>query len=78
MADFFDVEKFPGRRGMRRTPHVNLEWALIADGVPIDEIYAMLDTPEGIDRAFAKLGHDQGRRGLVGGGCAAATDAGGR
>ena len=55
MADFFDLEKFPGRRGMRRAPHVNLEWALIADGVPIDEIYATLDTPEGIDRAFAKL-----------------------
>ena len=55
MADFFDLEKFPGRRGLRRTPFVNLEWALIADGVPIDEVYATLDTPEGIDRAFAKL-----------------------
>ena len=34
MADFFDLEKFPGRRGMRRSPLVNLEFALIADGVP--------------------------------------------
>ena len=34
MADFFDLDRFPGRRGMRRTPQVNLEFALIADGVP--------------------------------------------
>ena len=55
MADFFDLEKFPGRRGMRRVPQVNLEFALIADGVPLDEVYATLRTPEGLDRAFAKL-----------------------
>ena len=55
MADFFDLEKFPGRRGMRRVPQVNLEFALIADGVPLDEVYATLETPEGLDRAFAKL-----------------------
>ncbi len=55
MADFFDMERFPGRRGMRRVPQVNLEFALIADGVPLDEVYATLETPEGLDRAFAKL-----------------------
>ncbi|MCY3809257.1 MAG: ABC transporter substrate-binding protein [Gemmatimonadetes bacterium] len=55
MADFFDLERFPGRRGMRRVPQVNLEFALIADGVPTDEVYATLGTPEGLDRAFAKL-----------------------
>ena len=26
MADFFDLEKFPGRRGMRRVPQGNLEF----------------------------------------------------
>ena len=31
IADFFDLEKFPGRRGMRRLPQVNLEFALMAD-----------------------------------------------
>ncbi len=56
MADFFDLERFPGRRGMRRSPLVNLEFALIGDGVPLDEVYATLDTPEGVDRAFRKLG----------------------
>jgi len=55
MADFFDLEKFPGRRGMRRVPQVNLEFALIADGVPLDRVYAVLDTPEGLHRAFRKL-----------------------
>ena len=55
MEDFFDLEKFPGRRGMRRVPQVNLEFALIADGVPLDEVYAVLRTPEGLDRAFDKL-----------------------
>ncbi|WP_419936273.1 ABC transporter substrate-binding protein [Candidatus Palauibacter sp.] len=55
MVDFFDLEKFPGRRGMRRVPQVNLEFALIGDGVPLEEVYATLDTPEGLDRAFDKL-----------------------
>ena len=54
-ADFFDLQNFPGRRGMRRTPQVNLELALMADGVAHDEVYAMLDTPTGLDRAFHKL-----------------------
>ena len=55
IADFFDLEKFPGRRGMRRSPLVNLEFALMADGVSIDSVYAVLDTPAGVDRAFRKL-----------------------
>ncbi len=55
LEDFFDLERFPGRRGMRRVPFVNLEFALIADGVPLDRVYAVLDTPEGVDRAFRKL-----------------------
>ena len=55
LEDFFDLERFPGRRGLRRVPFVNLEFALIADGVPLDEVYPTLDTPEGVDRAFRKL-----------------------
>lgn len=55
IADFFDTEKFPGKRGMRKTPKANLEFALMADGVAPDEVYEVLSTPEGIDRAFAKL-----------------------
>ncbi|RMD48558.1 MAG: ABC transporter substrate-binding protein [Alphaproteobacteria bacterium] len=55
IADFFDVEKFPGKRGMRKTPKANLEFALAADGVPSDKIYEVLSTPEGVDRAFKVL-----------------------
>ena len=55
MADFFDLKKFPGKRGLRKNPKPNLEFALIADGVPISEVYEVLRTDEGKDRAFAKL-----------------------
>jgi len=55
MADFFDVKKFPGKRGIRKGPKPNLEFALIADGVPAKDVYKVLATPEGVDRAFAKL-----------------------
>ena len=55
MADFFDTKKFPGKRGLRKTPKVNLEFALIADGVPVDKVYEVLDTAEGKARAFKKL-----------------------
>lgn len=55
LADYFDLEKFPGRRGMRRFAQENLEFALMADGVPPAEVYATLDTPEGVERAFRKL-----------------------
>ena len=55
IADFFDTETFPGKRALRKRPQVNLEWALIADGVPRDEVYQTLATEEGQARAFAKL-----------------------
>ncbi|SDD19268.1 putative spermidine/putrescine transport system substrate-binding protein [Paracoccus isoporae] len=54
-ADFFDLEAFPGKRTMRKGAKFNLELALMADGVPADEVYATLETAEGVDRAFAKL-----------------------
>ncbi len=55
MADFFDTKKFPGKRAMRKGPKPNLEFALIADGVPASEVYDVLSTPEGVDRAFEML-----------------------
>ncbi|PTX53468.1 putative spermidine/putrescine transport system substrate-binding protein [Gemmobacter caeni] len=53
--DFFDLEKFPGKRAMRKGAKANLEMALMADGVPAADVYATLETPEGVDRAFAML-----------------------
>ena len=55
IADFFDMEKFPGKRGIRKSPKANLEMALMADGVAAADVYDVLGTPEGVDRAFAKL-----------------------
>ena len=53
--DFFDVKKFPGKRGIRKNPTANLEMALVADGVPSSQVYDVLSTPEVVDRAFKKL-----------------------
>ncbi|MFK4496034.1 putative spermidine/putrescine transport system substrate-binding protein [Bradyrhizobium japonicum] len=55
IADFFDLQRFPGKRGLYKNPYGNLEWALIADGVPISDVYKVLRTSEGVDRAFKKL-----------------------
>lgn len=55
MADFFNLEKFPGKRAMRKGAKANLEMALMADGVPAAEVYSVLETPEGVDRAFSVL-----------------------
>ena len=55
IADLFDTAKFPGKRGLWKNPATNLEFALLADGVPADQVYEVLSTPEGLDRAFAKL-----------------------
>ncbi len=55
MADFFDTTTWAGKRGMRKGPKPNLEFALIADGVAAKDVYEELAKPEAIDRAFAKL-----------------------
>jgi putative spermidine/putrescine transport system substrate-binding protein len=55
IADFFDLQKFPGKRGVRKGPKSVLEISLMADGVKPEDVYSTLATPEGLDRAFAKL-----------------------
>lgn len=55
IEDFFDLNKFPGKRGLRKGAKPNLELALMADGVAPGDVYEMLSTDAGIDRAFAKL-----------------------
>ena len=53
--DVFNIEKFPGKRSLEKRAINNLEWALLADGVPANEVYNVLETEEGVARAFAKL-----------------------
>jgi len=53
----FDTKRWPGKRGMQKIAPNNLEWALEADGVPPDQVYKVLATPEGVSRAFAVTAH---------------------
>lgn len=55
LADFFDTAKFPGKRGLLKTAKRTMEMALVADGVAPDQVYEVLGTPEGVERAFKKL-----------------------
>ncbi|HJV27253.1 MAG TPA: ABC transporter substrate-binding protein [Aromatoleum sp.] len=54
-ADFWDVKKFPGKRSLRKGAKYTLEFALLADGVKPADVYKVLSTKEGVNRAFAKL-----------------------
>ncbi|MGB0083777.1 MAG: extracellular solute-binding protein [Rhodomicrobiaceae bacterium] len=55
VEDFFNTKRFPGKRILPKQPSYSLELALMADGVKPDAVYSTLATPEGQDRAFAKL-----------------------
>jgi putative spermidine/putrescine transport system substrate-binding protein len=55
LQDFWDVQRFPGPRAMKKWPKHNLELALLADGVPPGEVYKLLETDAGVQRAFRKL-----------------------
>ncbi len=54
-ADFWDVEKFPGSRAYRGTVAGALEPALMADGVAPEDVYDVLGSEEGIERALDKI-----------------------
>jgi putative spermidine/putrescine transport system substrate-binding protein len=49
-SEFFDVDKFPGRRALRDRVNPMLEIALLADGVRFESLY-----PLDVDRALKKL-----------------------
>ncbi len=54
-ADFWDVEKFPGKRAYRGKVAGALEPAIMADGVAPEDVYKVLDSEEGIERALDKI-----------------------
>ena len=54
-ADFWDVAKYPGKRGLAKGLRTTLEIALMADGVAPGDVYKTLGSAEGVDRAFRKL-----------------------
>ncbi|PJK31145.1 extracellular solute-binding protein [Minwuia thermotolerans] len=55
VCDVFDLQNFPGKRSMEKNPINNMEWALICDGVDPANVYDVLGTREGVERALAKL-----------------------
>ncbi|MFP3384157.1 MULTISPECIES: extracellular solute-binding protein [Tritonibacter] len=55
VCDVFDLEAYPGKRALEKRPINNMEWALLCDGVAKEEVYDVLETEEGQERALAKL-----------------------
>lgn len=55
IADFFDLQRFPGKRGIRSWPQGLIEMALVADGIAIRNVYKVMSTSQGIDQAFRML-----------------------
>jgi putative spermidine/putrescine transport system substrate-binding protein len=55
IADFFDTARFPGKRALRKAPVALFEWALMAYGVPRQQLYDLLSTDRGFDLALRKL-----------------------
>jgi len=55
IADFFDTDTYPGARAIRNDPTVIMEWALMADGVAREDVYATLETEDGVSRALKKM-----------------------
>ena len=55
IADFFDLKKFPGKRAIHTWPNALIEMALMADGVAPGDVYKVMSSEGGIDRAFTKL-----------------------
>jgi len=51
----FDTAAYPGKRSLEKRPINNMEWALYCDGVAKADIYDVLATSEGQDKALAKL-----------------------
>lgn len=54
-AEFWDVAKVPGKRGLRKGARGNLELALLADGVAPGDVYSTLRSDAGVQRAFRRL-----------------------
>ncbi len=55
VADFFDTEKFPGKRAIQRTPKGILEWVMLSYNVPVRQIYDLLSTERGFRLVTKRL-----------------------
>lgn len=55
LKEIFEPRGFKGKRALPRSPRYLLETALLSDGVATAEVYPLLSTPEGVERAFGRL-----------------------
>ena len=55
VEDFFDLEAFPGKRALRKSPVGLLEWALLSLSVPREQLYDLLSTRRGLELASRRL-----------------------
>ncbi len=55
ICDIFDLETFPGKRSLEKRPINNMKWALLCDGVAKEDVYDVLGTDAGVEKALAKL-----------------------
>jgi putative spermidine/putrescine transport system substrate-binding protein len=55
LCDVFDLHRFPGKRALEKRPINNLEWALLCDGVPPENVYEVLESKAGVERALHRL-----------------------
>lgn len=54
-AEALDVQKFPGKRGLRKIVKGLFEFTLMATGVPAEKVYDVLATDEGVQRVLNKF-----------------------
>jgi len=55
IKDLFDLERFPGKRALQRSPAALFEWAMMAEGVPVSQIYDLLSTERGLRLVMNRL-----------------------
>jgi len=55
VTDFFDIERFPGKRALQRTPKAIMEWAMLSHNVPVRQIYDLLSTERGFRLVTQRL-----------------------
>ena len=60
VADFWNTSKYPGKRGLRKSPQANIEWGLEASGVPRSKVYEVLAREGGVERALKSLDRIKG------------------
>lgn len=60
VEDFFDIERFPGKRALQNTPRAILEWVMLSYNVPVTQIYDLLSTERGLKLVTRRLNQLKG------------------